>query len=207
MQSIEEWRALSDFPFYEISSHGRVRSKTHSWSRPNPTGVGLPQTITWEGRLVNGYIKRYRGRPVVVGVSLRKDNTTHYERVHRLVLVTFVGPCPLGMEGCHNDGDPVNNHLTNLRWDTHQANMTDCMRHGSKVNPPRYVGETHPNARLTTAQVKAIRQYGTYRGSGAALAVKYGVTQTTIGRIRAWKQRASRDEYRQSDTRGPDHRA
>ena len=33
--------------------------------------------------------------------------------VGRLVLEVFVGPCPPGMEACHNDGDPHNNWLDN----------------------------------------------------------------------------------------------
>jgi hypothetical protein len=31
---------------------------------------------------------------------------------------------------CHNDGDPTNDHLDNLRWDTHAANMQDAADHG-----------------------------------------------------------------------------
>ena len=42
--------------------------------------------------------------------------------LHRVVLETFVGPCPDGMEGGHYDGDPGNNRLENLRWDTRRVN-------------------------------------------------------------------------------------
>ena len=31
-------------------------------------------------------------------------------------------PRPIGMECCHLDDDPTNNHLSNLRWDTRSAN-------------------------------------------------------------------------------------
>lgn len=51
-------------------------------------------------------------------------------RVHLLVLEAFVGPCPPGLEGCHTNGDGLDNKLTNLRWDTHAANMQDRLRHG-----------------------------------------------------------------------------
>lgn len=50
--------------------------------------------------------------------------------IHRLILETFVGPCPGGMECCHNDGDPTNNALSNLRWDTSKANKADMAKHG-----------------------------------------------------------------------------
>ncbi len=57
--------------------------------------------------------------------------------VHVLVLTAFRGHCPAGMEGCHNDGDPKNNRLSNLRWDTHSANQKDGFRHGTmKCNWP-----------------------------------------------------------------------
>jgi hypothetical protein len=51
-------------------------------------------------------------------------------RIHTLVLEAFAGPRPEGMEGCHNDGNPTNNHIDNLRWDTRSANNQDTLRHG-----------------------------------------------------------------------------
>jgi hypothetical protein len=35
------------------------------------------------------------------------------------------------MEGCHNDSNPANNHLSNLRWDTRSANRADTVRAGN----------------------------------------------------------------------------
>ena len=51
--------------------------------------------------------------------------------LHRLVLENFVGPCPDGMECCHNDGNPDNNRLDNLRWGTPSENSRDKIRHGT----------------------------------------------------------------------------
>lgn len=51
-------------------------------------------------------------------------------KVHRLVLEAFVGPRPDAYQGCHYDGDPTNNRLDNLRWDTASANNKDRVRHG-----------------------------------------------------------------------------
>ena len=48
---------------------------------------------------------------------------------HLLVLEAHVSPRPVGLEGCHNDGDPTNNVVGNLRWDTHSANLLDIARH------------------------------------------------------------------------------
>jgi hypothetical protein len=35
------------------------------------------------------------------------------------------------MEGCHENGDPTNNRLANLRWDTPGNNNLDKQRHGT----------------------------------------------------------------------------
>jgi len=63
-------------------------------------------------------------------VKLSKDGSSRAGKVHRLVLLTFVGPPPEGCEGCHNDGNPANNDLTNLRWGTRSDNLYDRVRHG-----------------------------------------------------------------------------
>ena len=42
--------------------------------------------------------------------------------VHRLVLETFVGPCPDGMECDHRNRDGLDNRVDNLSWVTHSEN-------------------------------------------------------------------------------------
>ena len=43
------------------------------------------------------------------------DGNAKMEKVHRLVLEAFVGPNPPGLECCHNNGDPSDNRVENLR--------------------------------------------------------------------------------------------
>lgn len=51
-------------------------------------------------------------------------------KAHQLVALTFIGPPPFeGAEVCHKDGFHHNNHYSNLRWDTHAANMIDASKH------------------------------------------------------------------------------
>lgn len=65
------------------------------------------------------------------------------KRVSRLILETFVGPCPPGMEACHGpDPDRSNNRLDNLKWDTHANNMKDCLDRGT--HSCRQVSKTTP---------------------------------------------------------------
>lgn len=51
--------------------------------------------------------------------------------IHTLVLEAFVGPRPEGAVCCHIDGDPTNNHVTNLRWGSYSDNNHDLVRHGT----------------------------------------------------------------------------
>ena len=132
--------------------------------------------------LVRGCVKRSKtGRAVAVLVSLSRQFQS--KRLHRLVLEAFVGPCPEGMEGCHNDGDATNNVANNLRWDTYEANREDMRRHGTMVAPPVRWGEQHHNASLSDAQVEEIRSAGVRVGEYSATAKRYGVSHQTIRRI------------------------
>lgn len=51
--------------------------------------------------------------------------------VHRIILQTFVGPAPIGTEACHKNGDPKDNNIENLRWDTRRENNLDRVRLGT----------------------------------------------------------------------------
>lgn len=99
-----EWRPIPGFPDYEVSDTGLVRS--HKRKSPHILGTS---------KQPNSYRQ----------VALRRNGQTHVRKVGRLVLLAFRGPCPEGCEMCHNDGNPVNDHLDNLRWDTHAGNMQD----------------------------------------------------------------------------------
>jgi hypothetical protein len=112
----------------------------------------------------------------IVNLSRPKSIKTWY--VHRLVLEAFVGPCPDGMECCHNDGDPTNNRLENLRWDTRCANQADRVRHGTRL-----CGERHPMAKLSKAKADDIRRLLASGWQQREVARLYGIGQATVGRI------------------------
>lgn len=64
----------------------------------------------------------------VLDVQINQKRYCKY--IHRLMLEAFVGPCPPGMVACHNDGNKLNNLISNLRWDTPRNNELDKKRHG-----------------------------------------------------------------------------
>jgi len=173
---VEIWKPVVDWPEYEVSNLGRVRS--------------LPRNIRNRikpGRILKPEIKRYKtGRPVACCVALARGRShTKATRIHRMVLAAFVGPCPDGMQGCHNDGNPLNNSLENLRWDTRESNRNDMIRHGTYVPPPKFSGLNHPFAKLTPEMLERIRSFKHTRYDGLAqkLADEFGLNPMTIRRV------------------------
>ncbi len=167
--STVSYRDIPNFPGYRVGDDGSVWS---CWGGRKPPRI----TDKWRQLAQNrnglcGHLK----------VSLGRNNQ---RAVHRLVLEAFVGKRPDGMEACHWDGNPANNSLSNLRWDTRSGNRKDDIRHGKGI------GERHHSARLTNQQVRDIRSE--YRpGMGfKSLALKHGVSVTTAFLIvskRAWR--------------------
>jgi hypothetical protein len=62
-------------------------------------------------------------------VGLSRPGRRITKTVHRLILTTFCGECPAGMECRHLDGNPANNHLINLAWGTKKENGADKVKH------------------------------------------------------------------------------
>lgn len=129
----EEWRDVAGFEgYYQVSSFGRVKSLERTILRLSAYGGSCR---TFQERIRKG---QPRGEYEHLGLYLSKNAVNKHFLIHRLVLETFVGPCPPGMEGCHfPDPSPANNRLDNLRWDTHIANMADAKAHGSFANNTR----------------------------------------------------------------------
>lgn len=118
----ETWRPVPGFAGYEVSDYGNVRSL----DRLIPDGYGgLRQA---RGRVLKPQINRRTGRRMV---DLRFGDGRKVRTIYTLVLEAFVGPRPPGTEACHGDGNPQNDNLANLRWDTRRANNLDRVRHGT----------------------------------------------------------------------------
>jgi hypothetical protein len=128
----------------------------------------------WRKRKLNCNNKGY---PIV---GLWIEGKRKYFLLSRLVLTMFVGPCPEGMECCHEDGNPKNNKVGNLRWDTHKNNHKDMERHGRNRR-----GEDRSSSKLTTNEVLEIRHlYATGKFTQRQLADKFGMSsQMTVSKI------------------------
>lgn len=158
------WLPVTDWEgFYDVSENGEVysyRRKKVMSAKPNEDGY--PRVLLW-----------------------KKGSSNHHRFVHTIVLEAFKGPCPFGMEACHNDGNPANNHVDNLRWDTRSANQMDRHEHGTVLN-----GEKCHLSRLTKPKVQEIRRRLADGEGLSALGRAYGVHATTILAIkegRSWR--------------------
>lgn len=121
----ERWVPVAGYEgFYEVSDLGRVRSV----QRRVRSGKFY---VTRSAMIRSLAATRWR-----MQLCMSRDGVAKTHGVHVLVMNSFIGPTPEGMEICHNDGDFRNNRLDNLRYDTHQANMMDSVEHN-----------THPFAR------------------------------------------------------------
>jgi hypothetical protein len=152
---MEKWLGVIGFEeLYEVSNHGQVRS----------VKTGQIKKITF---------RKLDNRPYI---GLWKNAKQKIVRPYRLVLEAFVGKCPQGMECCHNDGNPMNNNLSNLRWDTPKNNHADKVKHETTNR-----GERCGTAKLTLVQVNAIRKDNRLQ---RIIAEEYGVRQSLISRIK-----------------------
>ena len=117
----EIWKPIPGYErFYEVSNQGRVRSLNRE------TKDAMGRTRQWKGRILNP-IKNNNG---YLKVGLYKDGATQQKNIHRLVLETFDGEPREGQVACHNNGEPTDNRLANLRWGTQKENVADAIKHG-----------------------------------------------------------------------------
>ena len=165
---IEEWKTIPDYPNYEVSSLGRVRRIAKSSKGGNThlgkiLGVKEPQ----------GYlsVRLYKG-----------DDYRNYLhiKIHRLVLLTFVGPCPEGFVCNHKDFVRDNNELSNLEWIPEVKNNSICSRNGISKKPNRSENDVLEMRELISSKQMSTKE----------AAHKYNLHISTVRKIinrRIWK--------------------
>lgn len=113
------YKTVQDFPNFMVGDDGSV------WKM---TDAGWTKVVPHKCR--SGYLH----------VSMRWGGVNRHISVHRLVLETFVGPCPPGMVCRHvPDFDPANNRLVNLCWGTQKENGQDRVRYGYRRHPRGHI--------------------------------------------------------------------
>lgn len=94
-------------------------------------------------------------------VVLYKDGKKKQFSIQKLVMISFVGSCPFGMEIRHLNGIKIDNKPINLKYGTRIENQQDRKLHGTdnysfvkghKLNPGRK-GEKNHKAILTDSKI------------------------------------------------------
>lgn len=151
----EIWRPIvNDAVLYKISNFGIIKSL------PGERGI-----------LVEKILKQYNLPTGHLYVSLFKKGIHKKYFTHRLVLETFIGPCPPGMECRHLDGNPKNNRLDNLKWGTRSENCQDAIKHNTKYRP-NHRGTKNNRAKIDdkkALEIKKLIQEGKLKNKEIAL--------------------------------------
>lgn len=179
--TIELWEDVKDYKgIYSISNLGRIKRILNS-SETNSEGILKLQINPY------GYSQ----------ITLCKNGHRRTLKLHRLVLESFIGNCPNGMECCHMDGNKQNNQLTNLRWGTKSENAQDAIRHGT-FSRFQACGTNNKMSKLTDYEIKLILQllqsgrngYSGRKWLQKEIAALFNVDQSTISCIsigKTWK--------------------
>lgn len=120
MNMSERWRDIPGWEgLYQASDQGRIRSLDRVVLH---AGYG---TINLKGRII---LPAPVGRSGHLKANLWKNNVRHGLYVHRLVALTWIGPCPDNQEVCHGSNRVADNSVGNLCYGTHKQNSLDMYR-------------------------------------------------------------------------------
>lgn len=167
--SEEEWRWVPGYEgYYEVSNRGRVRSYN---KRAVKGPVDEPQRVLSQSTSTKAYPK----------VTLNKDGSMETPYVHKLVLEAFRGPCPDGCEASHINGNPKDNRLENLNWETREENNQRKVNQGTQYRP---TGEKHHESKLNREEVIQIRMIRKATNlTFKEISTLYPVSETHVGSI------------------------
>lgn len=127
ISDIEVWKPIKDFPDYEVSNLGNVRSVDRYRMCTN----GCYRLV--KGKMLKPHINRKRGGYIYVTLSDRSKH--HTLKLHRLVAEAFI-PNPEN-KPCinHLDFNKANNTVANLEWTTAKENSEWNVSHGKQARP------------------------------------------------------------------------
>jgi hypothetical protein len=157
----EIWKDIPEYEgMYQISNLGRVKSlKSGKDKILKPREYG------------RGYMS----------VSLCKEGESKNFKIHRLVMLAFVGESDLQVN--HKNGIKADNRLENLEYCTASENTIHAYKNGLKKV---LKGEKHGQSKLTRACAERIK-YGHQGMTQREIAKIYGIAQQLVSIIRSGK--------------------
>jgi len=176
-------KTIPNFPDYAITRDGCV------WSKPRNSRHNNMRFL--QGKWLSPRTKKGH-----LYVSLRNESGDYNLFVHRLVLQSYIGNCPVGQECRHLDGNPQNNNLSNLCWGTSRENKYDTVWHGRHLRVG-LKGSENKQAKLTDEKVRIIRFLRRAGFMLKDLAWQFDVSVSGISHVcenRTWKHLLSKGE-------------
>jgi len=152
--AIENWADIPGYEgLYQVSDHGKIK-------RISPE------------RILKTHKSRYEF------IQLHRDGKPKGFGVHRLVAMAFIGNDDPSLLVLHCDGNPLNNHVSNLRYGTAKENSDDRLAHGTMT-----YGEQSSFGKLKNWQAVEIYKRRKLGESRSSLAKEFGVSYFTISNI------------------------
>ena len=170
---MEIWKDIKGFEnTYQISNYGRVKNLARYTNSKNGS-----KSFKRERILKYDKSKKNKRGQFYLRVTLSKENKQKRLQVHRIVAKHFLDKVEGKNIINHIDGNPENNHYSNLEWCTHSENELHSYNDLGKINKVR---------KLTEIEVFEIRRDYIF-GSSRVLAKKYNVHKTTILNVKNYK--------------------
>lgn len=147
--------------------------------------------ITEDGRVWSHKSQKFRklGRSrEYLQVSLCKDGVTKQIMVHRLVACAYVDNPENKQTVNHIDGNPHNNHVSNLEWMTMQENNQAAWDNGQRTLTDKMYESMLKNMekgrkRLKPETVSKIRELSESGLSNRSVAKMVNVAHSTVGNV------------------------
>ena len=176
----EIWKDIKDYEgLYQVSNLGRVKALAREYTAGNGAKRNHNDIIMKPGKNDHGYFH----------VALHKDGKRKGQRVHKLVIQSFIGESTLEVN--HINGIKSDNSLDNLEYCTRSENIKHAFRTGLIIGRRDQNGEKNNSAKLKSNDIILIRKlWEEYHIKQKTIACLFNVNPPAINDIikrRNWK--------------------
>lgn len=167
---METWKDIPSYEgLYQVSDYGRVKSLERLVKNGKDRFYLKKETILKQSMTTTGY--------KMIGFSVNKE--VKYFKVHRLVMAAFFGESELTVN--HKDGNPINNHISNLEYCTQAENLEHALNTGLRKSYRIYEKEIINDYEKGMSVKGIVEKYTTCFKSVNTLLDKYGLEKRKRG--------------------------